>query len=625
MSLRQRTTLADKDSAGSRAGSDNEEKSLDCRSAASGILGGGRVYVLLGSVALALIFLYQRATSVPLPETYALCSSSGSQIYTVDDANARVECILVHKDTIIATGSLPEVTQHWESSFPLTSVHANSTQQYSAQSLDVRYVAKGSIVVPGMSDSHTHILEYGGSKQIPLESGKTVKATVALVRKYIQANPDILNDKTKFIEGWGWDHTSWAMEQWPTAQDLEADPIVRGRPVVMQSKDGHALWVSAKVIESSAPFPDVIEGGTMLRDASGKPTGVFIDDAQYLVKRPDLSEDDLLKRWARAAQDALSLGLTSMHDAGFSPVSLDFFSRQAEKGNMPIRVYGMTFFDEKNQYWGDQRAPIIGAANGRLNARSVKIFADGALRSGGAALYEPYADNPESTGFMRISVDVLNTFIPKFLRDGWQVNVHAIGDRANGIVLDAFEAALEGANVSALRPRLEHAQIMTKADMERVGKLGVIASIQPTHAISDMWFGEDRLGPERVKGLYAFRSLIDSGARIALGSDCPVEDINPLSGFYAAITRVSPDGQSPHGPGGWFPEQRLSRVEALRGMTIDPAYASFTESSLGSLIPGKRADYVVLSQDIMSIPVDQILATKVVATAIDGRPVYGHI
>jgi len=223
---------------------------------------------------------------------------------------------------------------------------------------------------------------------------------------------------------------------------------------------------------------------------------------------------------------------------------------------------------------------------------------------------------------MRLEPEVLFDFIPRFLRDGWQVNVHAIGDRANGIVLDAFEASLKGVNVTASRPRLEHAQLMTKADMERLGRLGVIASVQPTHAISDMWYAQDRLGPERVKGLYAFRSLIDSGARITLGSDFPVETMNPLSGFYAAVTRMSPEGDSPHGSNGWFPEQRLSRQEALRGMTIDPAYASFTETTLGSLEIGKRADYVVLSQDIMTIPANKILATKVLATALDGKVVH---
>jgi len=226
---------------------------------------------------------------------------------------------------------------------------------------------------------------------------------------------------------------------------------------------------------------------------------------------------------------------------------------------------------------------------------------------------------------MRLEIDVLNTVVPRFLRDGWQVNIHAVGDRANSIVLDTFEVALKGVNVSDLRPRIEHCQIMRTADMVRLGKLGVIASVQPTHAISDMWYAQDRLGPERVKGLYAFRSLLDSGARITFGSDAPVEDLNPISGFYAAVTRLSPSGQSPHGSDGWFPEQCLSREEALRGMTIDPAYASFTESTLGSLTVGKRADFVILSQDIMSIPVSQILNTKVLATVVDGQPIYGVI
>ncbi|KAG6819677.1 hypothetical protein H0H93_009710 [Arthromyces matolae] len=289
---------------------------------------------------------------------------------------------------------------------------------------------------------------------------------------------------------------------------------------------------------------------------------------------------------------------------------------------MHLRIYGMSFFDENKAYWGNTTTPIIGAGNDRLTARSVKIFADGALRTGGAALHEPYTDNPETNGFMRLDPDILFDYIPKFLRDGWQVNVHAIGDRANGIVLDAFEASLKGVNVTALRPRLEHAQIMTVEDMKRLGRLGVIASVQPTHAISDMWYAQDRLGPERVKLLYAFRSLIDNDARITLGSDFPVETMNPLSGFYAAITRVSPDGASPHGPGGWFPEQRLTRQEALRGMTIDAAYASFTERTLGSLEIGKRADYVVLSRDIMTIPASEILNTKVLITALDGEVVY---
>jgi len=375
------------------------------------------------------------------------------------------------------------------------------------------------------------------------------------------------------------------------------------------------------------PIPDEVEGGYIIRDSDGKSIGVLLDNAQELANahRPEPTYEQLSLRFNLTVQDAVSHGLTSIHDAGFDPLSLKFFRRHAEESGLPIRVYGMTHFNESANYWGDSAEKIIGAGNGRLTARSVKIFADGAMRSGGAALYEPYTDNPSTRGFMRIPPEVLNDIIPRFLRDGWQVNVHAIGDRANGLVLDAFEAALKDADVVALRPRLEHAQILADKDMARFGALGVIASIQPTHATDDMWYAEGRLGPERVKGLYAFRSVLDHGARITLGSDFPVEGVNPLAGFYAAITRLTEDGTSPHGPEGWFPEQRMSRMEALKGMTLDPAYASFSEQTLGSISIGKRADYVVLSQDIMTIPAEKILKTKALATVIDGRPVYGSV
>ncbi|CAL1708121.1 unnamed protein product [Somion occarium] len=479
-----------------------------------------------------------------VPDAYALCSPEG-KIFTVDEANPEVECMVIHGSHFSDVGSLADIRLRWTA-------------------IPVRFIQSGAVVVPGISDSHVHILEYGATIQLPLEGPKSVKETVQVVRNYILSDPDVRHNKSTFVEGWGWDHTQWLLEQWPTSEDLENDPVVRGRPIVLQSKDGHAIWVSKKILDDIEFIPEEIEGGTIFRDSNGNPTGVFMDSAQSLVNAPEPTHDQMEKRFGLAVRDALS-------------------------------------------------------------ARSVKIFADGALRSGGAALYEPYSDNPETRGFLRIDPELLNKVIPRFLRDGWQVNVHAIGDRANGVVLDAFEAALKDANVSALRPRLEHAQILAKKDMARFGDLGIIASIQPTHAISDMWFGEDRLGPERVKGLYAFRSIIDHGGRIALGSDFPVEDMNPLAGFYAAITRLSPDGKSPHGPGGWFPEQRMTRQEALKGMTLDPAYASFSDDQLGTITPGKRADYVVLSKDIMTIPAGKLLETKVLATVIDGRPVYGKI
>ncbi|KAJ7189665.1 amidohydrolase family-domain-containing protein [Mycena pura] len=536
---------------------------------------------------------------------YAICSGN-RKIYTVDSINSRVDCLVVKNARIVHVGSLAEIKR--------------------LSNLPILHVPENAIVLPGLSDSHGHLLEYGASRQLPLEGTATIDETVSRIRDYILNNPAILNNRDAVIRGGGWDHTPWPGAAWPTAAHLEADPIIKGRLVVLQSKDCHAMWVSERAMALSALSPSVsVEGGVIMTDDTGAPSGVFLDNAQELLKMPPLTEDDLVQRFTMAVNDALAYGLTSVHDAGLDPASLAFFTRQAEKGDMPIRIYGMKFFDETEAYWGNVTQPFVGAANGRLTARSVKIFADGALRTGGSALYEPYADNPSTSGFMLLDESVLFDFIPRFLRDGWQVNVHAIGDRANGIVLDAFEASLKGTNVTALRPRLEHAQLMTKADMKRLGELGVIASVQPTHAISDMWYAQDRLGPERVKGLYAFRSMLDSGAKITLGSDFPVETMNPLAGFYAAITRVSIAGDSPHGPGGWFPEERLTREEALRGMTIDPAYASFTESELGSLEPGKRADFVILSNDIMQIPAREILETNVLATVIDGKVAYGAL
>ncbi|KAJ2937032.1 hypothetical protein H1R20_g58, partial [Candolleomyces eurysporus] len=505
------------------------------------------------------------------PPAYAVCSSGDGAIYTVDETNPQVQCIVVQGGRIRDLGSLADIELRSYASSTVTNVLQTALRR----KLPIHFIPEGSIVVPGLSDSHAHILEYGGVQQLPLEGTKSVGETVQRVKKFILENPDILHDRTKVITGGGWDHTSWPFGKWPTAADLDADPVIQGRPVILQSKDCHALWVSSEAMRESLPFPAEVDGGVVVSDDNGNPTGLFLDNAQDLLKQPKLTEGDLFRRFMVTVRDAHRHGLTSIHDAGLDPASLAFFKSQAEKGKLP--------------------------------------------------LYEPYDDNPSTNGFMRIESSVLYDVIPKFLRDGWQVNVHAIGDRANGIILDVFESSLKGVNVTALRPRLEHAQMMTVADMRRLGKLGVIASVQPTHAISDMWYAQDRLGPERIRNLYAFRSILDSGARLTLGSDFPVESLNPLSGFYAAITRLSPEGKSPHGPAGWFPEQRLTRKEALRGITIDPAYASFTEDILGSLEVGKFADFVVLSKNIMTIPVSEILSTTVNATVIEGKVVFGKL
>ncbi|KAI5898555.1 uncharacterized protein SCHCODRAFT_02612450 [Schizophyllum commune H4-8] len=538
--------------------------------------------------------------------TYAVCTREADGVYTVDAQNTATQCVVVSDEVVADTGSLDFVKSTY------VDIH-------------VHFAPEGATIIPGMTESHMHTLLHGNYRMLPLEEAKNISAAVALVRNYILNDPAVYNNKSKVIEGFGWDGTIWPEKRWPTAADLDADDVVRGRQVVLRSKDAHSYWVSGKTMEVNAPFPDEVEGGKIVRDEDGKPVGVFVDNAQNLIAYPAYTDEDLLKKFSYTANDALSYGITTVHDAKLDPKEIDFFHRQALAGNLKVRVYGMHFFDEDEGYFGNTSKPVIGAGNGFWTQRSVKIVADGSLRSRSSCLYEDYSDEAGNRGFMRVPAEVLEEVIPAFLRDGWQVNVHGIGDRANGYVVSALEKALAGVNVTAARPRIEHAQIMTDEDIERLGKLGVIASIQPTHVTDDMWYAQDRLGPKRVEGLYAFRKIMDAGSRITLGSDSPVETMNPIAGIYAAITRLTADGRSPHGPEGWFPKQRLTRLEALRGYTIDAAYAAFTEDRLGSLERGKRADYVVLSQDVMKVPVEDMLKTKVLATAIDGKVVYGAL
>jgi predicted amidohydrolase YtcJ len=269
-----------------------------------------------------------------------------------------------------------------------------------------------------------------------------------------------------------------------------------------------------------------------------------------------------------------------------------------------------------------ENGPLVDYA-GRLTVRSVKLYMDGALGSRGAALLEPYADDAANTGLLLIPPERFETVVERSMECGLQVNTHAIGDRANRIVLDTYEQAIAETGGGPGRHRIEHAQVVvTPEDIERFAPLNVIASMQPTHATSDMPWAEDRVGPDRIRGAYAWRTFLDSGARLALGSDFPVEEVSPLLGFYAAVTRQDAAGAPEDG---WYPEQRLTREEALRGFTLDAAYAAFMEDTVGSLAPGKRADFVVLSQDIMTVPDEALLDTEVVATYLDGAPIHGDL
>ncbi|KAF8901017.1 amidohydrolase family-domain-containing protein [Gymnopilus junonius] len=565
------------------------------------------------STVLSLSFLSSRS------RTYVVCSKSAN-IYTVDPSNPRVECISVKESRISAVGNYDSVVGTQSPVAKATSfIPGWITSKVSIESKIVQ-LDEHSIVVPGLADAHAHVIENGYMRQLPLMGSKSVQEIVERIKAYILSHPDVKNDRTHWIEGMGWDQTKWPGAQFPTAEDLESDPLLKDRFISLSRVDGHARWVSPAVLLLMKDLPAKVDGGLIVRDKDGKPTGIFVDNAMSLIPIPPWTETQLSEFFDVTIKEALSFGLTSIHDADTKPKHIKFFQKMADAGKLPSRLYLMGNVASE-EYWGNQIPRLIDYGKDKhLNLRSVKLFADGALGSWGAALLEPYSDDPETSGIMLSSKETVGNLILQFWKDGWQTNIHCIGDRANHAILDIYEDVLEhrGGNVSEWRPRIEHAQIFASEDLKRIGRLGVIASVQPTHATSDMGYAETRLGSNRIKGAYAYQTLLQASPKgiLPLGSDFPVEGVNPLLGFYAATTRLSVDGASPHGSGGWFPNQRLTREQALKGMTLDAAYASFAEHELESRL-------VIFDKDIMTVPANEILQAKVMATVIDGKVVYG--
>ncbi|HEX8386240.1 MAG TPA: amidohydrolase, partial [Rubricoccaceae bacterium] len=406
----------------------------------------------------------------------------------------------------------------------------------------------------------------------------------------------------------------------------DLDALVADRPVWIQRIDGHASWANTAALRAAGIDPDAAAppdpaGGHVVRDAQGRPTGVFVDAAEALVAAsvPEMTAEEWTEALRRATAETARAGLTGVHEAGVPLSALAQYQAAIADGRLPIRVYAMIQPQEIDAFCAATPGARLADPSGRLVARSVKLYADGALGSRGAALLADYADDPHNRGLLQMPPETLQATTERAMRCGLQVNTHAIGDAANRAVLDAVEAAIAATGDKTGRHRIEHAQVVSLPDIERFATLGVIASVQPTHATSDMPWAETRVGPERVRGAYAWRRLVDAGARLALGSDFPVERVSPLLGFYAAVTRQDAAGQP---AGGWLGNQSLTREEALRGFTLDAAYAGFMEDEVGSLEPGKRADFVVLSHDLMTVPPEEILATRVLATYLDGVPVY---
>jgi predicted amidohydrolase YtcJ len=476
--------------------------------------------------------------------------------------------------------------------------------------------AGGRTVVPGLIDAHGHLMGLGQSLMRADLVGSTSKQDiVARLQAFEKDLPD-----GAWLLGRGWDQNDWAQKEFPTAADLDA--AFPQRAVWLERVDGHAGWGnSAALAAADRQFGGdwQPEGGRILR-ADGKATGVFVDAAMALVEKaipaPTPAVQD--EAFARALDTAARHGLTGVHDAGTSLDDLARFRRFADAGKLPLRVYAMADGDAAALAalcaMGRYRHP-----GGRLEMRAVKLYIDGALGSRGAALLADYSDEPGHRGLLVTEPAAFESAVRKAKDCGLQAASHAIGDRGNRLVLDTYEKVLGADAKGDHRWRVEHAQVVALDDIPRFAALGVIASMQPTHATSDMPWAEARLGKDRLQGAYAWQRLLKSGARLALGSDFPVEQVDPMLGLYAAVSRQDADGKP---PGGWLPDQRLGAAEALRGFTLDAAWAGFAEHDVGSLAVGKRADFVVLSDDVLAVPMPKVRETRVLATYVDGKAVY---
>lgn len=474
----------------------------------------------------------------------------------------------------------------------------------------------GATVLPGVIDAHTHLISLGESLlRLNLKDVATEEEVVERVKQKAASTAP-----NEWILGWGWDEGKWA-SHYPTNEALSA--VSPNNPVYLIGLHGFAAWVNRMALQTAGVSKDTKdpENGKILRDEkTGQPTGILLNRAQELVGKhvPEMTPEQVKRGVELAAQECVRNGLTSVHEALVKPVQLQVFRELIGEGRLPLRVYVM--LDGADQTLVAQwlaRGPEIDPRH-QLTIRAFKLFADGALGSRGAALLQPYSDAPQIKGVTTTPEPEVYQLTRTSLERGFQVCTHAIGDAANRMVLDAYANALKSVpQAHDRRLRIEHAQVLALEDIPRFAKLGVIASMQPTHCTSDMKWAETRLGPQRVKGAYAWRSLLNTGAHLPLSSDFPGETLNPFYGIYAAITRQDPAGNP---PGGWYPEQRLTLNEALRGYTVEAAYAEFEENQKGSIEKGKLADLTVISQDITTLArPKEILSVRVLKTFVGGK------
>ena len=516
---------------------------------------------------------------------------TNAKITTLSESNPGASVLVIEGDKIAYIGNdLPEKYR----SMPLTDL-------------------KGQWVLPGLTDAHAHFLGLGSAlERLDLRGTLSYDDLI----KQVQANA-AQTGPNAWIVGRGWDQNLWKGGGFPHHGALSK--VTPANPVCLYRVDGHALLLNARAmqvlgINSQTRSP---EGGQILFE-QGEPTGVLIDNALELVTLPELTLGEKGKRMNKAGNLLLSLGLVGIHDAGVTSDTLRALEDLAQKGDLPIRIYAMLEQDKETLAAELPKGPRIDLFDGFLTIRCIKVYADGALGSRGAWMKAAYSDQAEHKGLQVTTANEFNSILEQAKTHGFQVATHAIGDQANRFVLDRYHEVL-GNSLESHRFRVEHAQIVSPSDIPLFHSYGVIPSMQPTHCTSDMDWAGTRVGPERLKGAYAWRAFIDSGCFIPMGSDFPVEKPSPWDGLYSAITRRHQDGTPVDG---FFPSQVLTRLEALKGFTIWAARAAFQEEKTGSLEPGKYADFIVIDRDYFSIPDSEIPKIKVLRTVVGGKTVF---
>lgn len=497
----------------------------------------------------------------------------------------------------------------------VTALYSNA-EDAAAATVTRRIDGQGATLLPGLIDAHGHVTRHGRLlASVDLAGVTSEQAAAARVADFLGTQPEAAR-----VTGGGWNQVLWPGKQFPHRRALDA--VSATVPIALSRVDRHALWVNTAALELAAIDGDTPDpaGGQILRDSDGQPTGVLIDNAMQLVLGafPAEAPAVIATHQSRALHDLARLGMTGVHDAGVTADELTAYRSLLARSALPIRVYAMLRPDSDALL---TQGPHVDRS-GMLAAQSVKISSDGALGSRGAALEEDYTDQPGHRGLLLLDESVLEETMRRAASAGFQVNTHAIGDRANRLVLDVLEQMQAEDGNAGLRHRVEHAQILRPQDLQRFAALEVIASIQPTHATSDMNMAADRLGDERLEAAYAWQSLLESGARLAGGSDFPVEHPNPFHGLYSAITRQDQAGEP---PGGWLPTQKMTRDAALALFTEGAAFAGHAEDRVGRLLPGYAADFILVRDDYFQIPEADIWKNRVLSTWVAGEKIYDAV